>query len=59
MRNKTQFYSIRYKNRDSLTEQIEKPFRRLNGLKGVVMKSASASKQLVICVEDLNLDMKN
>jgi len=59
MRAKTQFYSIRYRNRESLTGQIEKPFRRLNGLKGIVMKSTSASKQLVVCVEDLNLDMKN
>ena len=59
MRNKSQFYSIRFKNRDYLNSQVEKPFRRLNGLEGIVMKSSIASKQLVICIEDVHLDNNN
>ena len=50
MRNKSQFYSIRYKNREYLNNQIEKPFRKFNGFDGVVMKSTIASKQLVFCI---------
>ena len=53
MRNKTQYYSIRYRDRTSFGPQLEKPFRKLVTLEGVMMKSMSASKKLLICVEDL------
>jgi hypothetical protein len=59
MRTKSQFYSIRYRSRERLTDQIEKPFRRLNGLNGIIMKSTLASKKLVVSIEDVSLDGRN
>jgi predicted AAA+ superfamily ATPase len=50
MRNKSQFCSIRYRNRETLPSQIEKPFRRLNGLEGIVMKSVTVSKKLIVSI---------
>lgn len=59
MRNKTQYYSIRYKNRDQLGCQIERPFRKLIALEGVIMKSMNASNKLYISIEDVSLNMDN
>jgi len=56
MRNKSQFYSIRYLNRQNLTTQIEHPFRKMVGLDGLVMKSMMASKKLIISIEDVFLN---
>lgn len=56
MKNKTQFYSIRYLNRDTLGTQIEHPFRKLIALQGIVLKSMSASKKLIISIEDVYLN---
>ena len=55
MRNKSQYYSIRYRNRDTLPAQIERPFRKLTTLDGLILKSVLASKRLVISIEDLSL----
>ena len=59
MRNKTQYYSIRYKNREYLSGQIERPFRKLIALEGVIMKSMNASNKLYISIEDVSLNMEN
>jgi hypothetical protein len=55
MRNKSQYYSIRYRNRESLPAQIERPFRKLTTLDGLILKSVSASRRLIISIEDLSL----
>lgn len=58
MRNKSQYYSIRYRNRDTLPAQIERPFRKLSTLDGLILKSVSASKRLLISIEDLSLGIE-
>ena len=50
MRTKTQFYSIRYKDRNYLSTQIEKPFIKLHGLNGIIMKSFQTTKKVVISI---------
>lgn len=58
-RSKSQFYSLRYKSRDHLGAQIEKPFRKLATLEGIVLKSVTASKKLLISIDDLHLNKEN
>ena len=58
-RSKSQFYSLRYKSRDQLGSQIEKPFRKLATLEGIVLKSVTASKKLLISIDDLHLNKEN
>lgn len=50
---------MRYKNRDHLGAQIEKPFRKLATLEGTVLKSVTASKKLLISIDDLHLNTEN
>lgn len=50
MRSKSQMHSIRFRNRESLPWQIEKPFRRLNCLNGLVMKSINVSKKVIVSI---------
>ena len=59
MRAKSQFYSIRYRDRETLAGQMEKPFRKLNGLKGTVLKSMTAGKKVIVSIEDVALDNAN
>lgn len=58
IRNKAVVHSIRHNNKLSLMEIFEKPYRRYNSIDGVILKSVSVTKNVVVFVEDLNLTLQ-
>ncbi len=55
IRHKSYVHSIRCNQNRSLMEIFEKPYRKFNSLDGIILKSVSVTKNIVVFVEDLNM----
>jgi hypothetical protein len=48
-------HSIRYHRSQSLFDNFEKSYRKYSSLEGVVLKSPSITKDVLIMIDDMNL----